>query len=373
MACPPASRCSTRMATTPHRPGSEVWSPSCERRCSTTRWARSRGSRPSPRRPASRPEPSPACGRPTTSRTPATRPGPSPRPSWPSPSSPTPTARGWRRCCTPWWAPSPRRWATPRRPCGTHGSAAGARPARCRRRRGPDPRTPRRARHVGGASRRGRGVDGRDRAHPGTARATSAGRRWPPPGPRWRSPAATSPRGSTSTGPRSRSCGPSGSRGWATPTGSSRGRCSARAWASPPWPCTAPVLETWPTAGASIARCSTRRRWCSTRGARSWTTPSPVWCCTGSAPGACCATRCLPRPPCTCSCSPSGSATPGSPRPCARSAPPRRPRSTRPGWRSGCAPSTPAAPPPACCPKPEPWSLGAPLSRARARRHILRE
>ena len=45
-----------------------------------------------------------------------------------------------------------------------------------------------------------------------------------------------------------------------------------------------------------------------------WTTRWPGWCCTGSAPGGCCATRCLPTWPCGCSCSPSASATRASPR-----------------------------------------------------------
>ena len=73
------------------------------------------------------------------------------------------------------------------------------------------------------------------------------------------------------------------------------------------------------------------RRSCSTRTAPSWTTPWPGWCCTGWAPGGCFARRCRPTPPCCCSCSPSGSATPGSRPRCGPSAPRRRAQERAPG------------------------------------------
>ena len=109
----------------------------------------------------------------------------------------------------------------------------------------------------------------------------------------------------------------SASRGWATPPGWSRGPCSARAWASPRSPCTAPPPTTSSRARrlyrALLAKALLvldpqrpvhglpRRRAGAARARRL---------------GAAARVDAAPRPRCGSWCSPSGSATPASPRRC---------------------------------------------------------
>ena len=356
----PAWPCSTPMASAPRRPGSAGWSPWSGRRCSRTPRARWPGSRPSPRSPTGRRPPSRGSGRPTTSRTPATRPAPSPRPSWRSRWSATPTARGSRRCCTPWSARSTPSSATPRRPCATRTRpcpcSTASRPSTTRPRPGPcSPSTPCRW----GASTRPRSGWPRSSA-PGAARATWAVRRWRPPAPRWHWPAGRSPRGWRCTGRRRgarRDPLPGDGRGQRAGTvgpvrrepGRHRPR---RARHHPRRPRRGHALL--PRAAGQVAPRARpapalhglpRRRAGAARARR-----------LGAAPrrDAGRHRRAAPR---------AGRAVrlhPLRAHDAARRAPRERPRSGRPGWRRGCAATTPSAPPPACCPRRGPRSSPGP-------------
>ena len=244
------------------------------------------------------------------------------------------------------------------------GGPAGARPPRRRRRRGPDALAARRPRHVGGPARRGRGVDGRDRAHPAPLERLRRclarhGPRRDGPGPRTgrRGPGALPVRRRRAQGDQVPGDGRRDRAGAVGPVRREpRRHRPRRARNHPRGPRRRPGVL--PRAPGQVGRS------CSTRTAPSWTTPWPGWCCTGWAPGACCASRCRPTPPCCCSCWPSGSATPGSRPRCGPSAPTGRPRPGRPGWPRGCAPTSPDAPPPACCPRPGPRSRRVPGAAA---------
>ena len=137
-----------------------------------------------------------------------------------------------------------------------------------------------------GAVRRGRAADRRDRAaQPRAARGfggafvtgdrSAPSWRWPG---RHRRGAAALPGGRRGAGSDHGCPGMESRPGW------SRGRCSARRPAPRRTPCTAPATD---GRGPVRARCAPRRRGCSTRTGPTWTTRSPAWCCTGSAPGGC--------------------------------------------------------------------------------------
>ena len=356
---PPASPCSTTSATAPRRPGCAAWSPWSRRRCWATRRARSPGSSRSRRSPTGRP---PAVARlwaahhlensgDPTGAIDAGRPGPGPGQRRRRPVDRGDAAHHGRRPCSPSSGDSEEavrhaRAALPvldrldaaddasqtRALLAVHAMSVG-RLDEAEEWMAEIERTRRRSSDFGGASLAG----GPRRDGPGPR----SGRRGPGalPGRRRRA------RGDQVPG--------HGRRHRAGAVGAVRrepGRHRPRRARHAPPDDLADGRALLPRApGQVAARCSTRT-------GPSWTTPWPGWCCTGSAPGGCCATRCRPTPPCGCSCSPSGSATPGSRPRCGPSAPRRPPRSGRPGWPRGCAPTTPDAPPRACCPRPGPRS-----------------
>ena len=193
---------------------------------------------------------------------------------------------------------------------------------------------------------------GRDRAHPAPlGSASAAPRHRPPPAPRWPWPGARSTEGlalyrvavDELAAIRFPGMGePTGLEPWAL-FGESLGVTALAVHGTTASDLVEGARPLRGAAGQVAARCSTRT-------VPSWTTRSPGWCCTGSAPGGCSATRCRPRTPCGCSCWPSCSATPGSP----PTMSPRAPRATAEERAPGLAARLRARlrrthAPPACC------------------------